>query len=75
MGTGTTFCGSDERKTRKSGCAPSLSDSSFFSSLGSQRATSSMFCSIVQPPSTNMRSSAFSATGSCPWPSETVISR
>ena len=69
--TGTTFCGSAERKTRKSGCAPSTSASSFFSSLGSQRATSSMFCSITQPPSTCMRSSAFSATGSCPWPSET----
>mmetsp|Transcript_9629 Transcript_9629/g.23316 ORF Transcript_9629/g.23316 Transcript_9629/m.23316 type:complete len:370 (+) Transcript_9629:1472-2581(+) len=74
MGTGTTFCGRLERKTRKLGCAPSLSASSFFSSLGSQVATSSMFSSIAQPPLVYIWSSAFSATGSCPCPSETVIS-
>mmetsp|Transcript_3632 Transcript_3632/g.10511 ORF Transcript_3632/g.10511 Transcript_3632/m.10511 type:complete len:322 (-) Transcript_3632:4742-5707(-) len=72
IGTGTTFCGSAERKTRKSGCAPSMRLSSFFSSLGSQRATSSMFWSIAQPPSTYILSRAFSATGSWPWPKETV---
>ena len=70
--TGITGCGSEERKTRKSGWAPSMSASSFFSSLVSQRATSSTFCSITQPPDTCMRSSAFSATGSWPWPSETL---
>mmetsp|Transcript_25449 Transcript_25449/g.58880 ORF Transcript_25449/g.58880 Transcript_25449/m.58880 type:complete len:343 (+) Transcript_25449:1627-2655(+) len=64
--------GSAERKQRKSEWPVSAHTSSSFSSLGSQRATSSMFCSITHPPSTNIRSSAFSATGSCPWPSETV---
>mmetsp|Transcript_35725 Transcript_35725/g.93809 ORF Transcript_35725/g.93809 Transcript_35725/m.93809 type:complete len:257 (-) Transcript_35725:243-1013(-) len=34
-----------------------------------------MFCSMTQPPEACMRSSAFSATGSWPWPSETVIRR
>mmetsp|Transcript_8548 Transcript_8548/g.20511 ORF Transcript_8548/g.20511 Transcript_8548/m.20511 type:complete len:346 (-) Transcript_8548:3276-4313(-) len=73
--TGTTFCGSDDRKTRKRGCAPSQSASSFFSSLGSQLATSSMFCSITHPPVACISSSAFSATGSCPWPSDTATNR
>jgi len=73
--TGTHVCGSEDRKTRKSSCAPSTSDSSFFSSLGSQLATSSMFWSIAQPPETCMRSRAFSATGSWPWPSETEKKR
>eukprot|EP00966_Prymnesium_polylepis_P189989 4402391-Prymnesium_polylepis.1 len=31
-----------------------------------------MFCSITQPPVACMWSSAFSATGSCPCPSETA---
>ena len=53
------------RKTRKSGCASSISASSFFSSLGSQRATSSMFCSTTHPPLTCILSSASSDTGSC----------
>jgi hypothetical protein len=74
IGTGTTGCGIAERKTRKSGSAPSSRLSSFFSSLGSQPATSSMFSSIAQPPSAYIWSRAFSATGSCPCPSETVMS-
>ena len=68
MGTGTHFCGSAERKTRNSGCAPSSRASSFFSSLGSQPATSSMLASMTQPPSMYIWSSAFSATTSWPWP-------
>lgn len=67
--------GSAEMKQRKSGCAPSASNSSWRSSAGSHEDIKWTFCRRTHPPLAARSFKQPMARASWPWPMEMLTSR